>query len=128
MKCSKCDVETEYKEVEYTRGYHSKVFKVKWNSHVCPNCGLRLTTPEEMIRFAKELEKQEEAAEMSVKTDLCPNCKKLRCYSGKYDAYYCSYCKIWLEKNCGDETCVYCDKRPTVEEMITHNFKEEARR
>jgi hypothetical protein len=35
-----------------------------------------------------------------------------KAYSEKYDAYYCTLCKEWLDKNCQRETCVYCKERP----------------
>lgn len=42
----------------------------------------------------------------------CPHCNEVKSYSGLYDAYYCSNCDIWLEKQCDDPYCEYCSNRP----------------
>jgi transposase-like protein len=33
-------------------------------------------------------------------------------YNEKFDSYHCSDCNRWLEKNCGDIECFFCQNRP----------------
>lgn len=33
-------------------------------------------------------------------------------YNEKRDAHFCMRCDVWLEKNCGDVLCVFCNNRP----------------
>lgn len=44
----------------------------------------------------------------------CGLCGKpsFRIYSVRHDAYYCSVCRGWLERQCEDKSCEYCNKRP----------------
>lgn len=42
---------------------------------------------------------------------LC-KCGEHKCYSDKYDAYYCKTCDEWLEQKCNDEDCEFCSIRP----------------
>ena len=42
----------------------------------------------------------------------CNSCQTTAIYNETFDAYFCAYCNIWLEKKCGDPNCDYCPKRP----------------
>jgi hypothetical protein len=42
----------------------------------------------------------------------CPECKKRKSYSEFYDAFYCNYCDIWLERLCSDRKCKICAMLP----------------
>lgn len=44
--------------------------------------------------------------------NTCPCCGAEKLYSGKYDAYYCKACDVWLEGNCNDPECEFCSSRP----------------
>lgn len=44
--------------------------------------------------------------------DKCRFCKAQRCYSERFDAYFCPYCNRWLESRCGDPNCEFCKDRP----------------
>lgn len=44
--------------------------------------------------------------------EACEFCKRKRCYSEHYDAYFCPYCNRWLESRCGDPNCGFCKNRP----------------
>ena len=44
----------------------------------------------------------------------CPHCNSdldVK-YSGYYDAHYCEACDIWLESQCSDPNCEFCQDRP----------------
>ena len=49
---------------------------------------------------------------MDIDDAKCHKCHSVVIYYDRYDAYFCAYCDIWLEKKCGDPSCVYCTKRP----------------
>jgi len=44
----------------------------------------------------------------------CKSCepKGFAIYNEQYDAYHCTKCKIWIEKQCGDTRCGFCVNRP----------------
>ncbi len=42
----------------------------------------------------------------------CPECKRPRLYTHRYDAFYCDDCDVWLEPKCSDKACAYCAGRP----------------
>ncbi len=42
----------------------------------------------------------------------CHSCHTSAIYHETFDAYFCAYCNIWLEKKCGDSECDYCPNRP----------------
>ena len=42
----------------------------------------------------------------------CYKCSGGTIYYDKFDAYFCAYCNLWLEKRCGDASCGYCASRP----------------
>jgi hypothetical protein len=42
----------------------------------------------------------------------CEFCKCQRCYSERYDVYFCPYCNCWLESRCDDPECHFCKDRP----------------
>ena len=42
----------------------------------------------------------------------CPTCQIPKSYITAFDAYFCKTCNVWLEENCGDPTCNYCNNRP----------------
>ena len=44
--------------------------------------------------------------------DKCRFCNHQRCYSERFDAYFCPYCNRWLESRCGDPNCGFCKNRP----------------
>jgi len=33
-------------------------------------------------------------------------------YSERYDAYFCTKCRTWIEGRCRDPECYYCKDRP----------------
>lgn len=39
-------------------------------------------------------------------------CCSSKAYSKEYDAYYCKFCNVWLEKECSDNNCYMCRTRP----------------
>ncbi len=41
----------------------------------------------------------------------CYKCNRYQLYSHDHDAYYCSYCNIWLEERCDDNQCSHCRYR-----------------
>ena len=41
----------------------------------------------------------------------CYKCNRYQLYSHDHDAYYCSYCNMWLEENCEDKECSHCKYR-----------------
>lgn len=43
----------------------------------------------------------------------CPKCNLTISYNERWDAHFCSLCNIWLEKNCEDAGCYFCNERPT---------------
>lgn len=49
---------------------------------------------------------------------VCQKCKWDRIYSHDYDAYFCINCDEWLEIQCGEPNCEYCDKRPIKPSML----------
>jgi len=54
-------------------------------------------------------------------TAFCLKCNSEKQYSGQYDAYYCELCNIWLEDQCGDEGCEFCQIRPEKPSMVVDN-------
>ena len=42
----------------------------------------------------------------------CKLCSKPGIRNDKYDAYYCTNCVVWIEKQCDDVECIYCPNRP----------------
>jgi len=42
----------------------------------------------------------------------CHSCHSTAIYQETFDAYFCAYCNLWLEKKCGDKNCDYCPNRP----------------
>jgi len=44
----------------------------------------------------------------------CERCAFPRFYHGEYDAYFCPFCRLWMEGVCGDPNCDYCMSRPTA--------------
>jgi hypothetical protein len=42
----------------------------------------------------------------------CEVCSRTKEYNEKYDAFFCSFCNEWKEKECGDPECEYCAQRP----------------
>ena len=43
---------------------------------------------------------------------MCDKCLMLLDYNERWDAYYCSKCNEWVEKQCSDAECYYCVGRP----------------
>ena len=43
---------------------------------------------------------------------VCQKCERARIYYDEYDAFFCAFCKMWLESRCSDATCEYCRSRP----------------
>ena len=54
----------------------------------------------------------------SVERHRCPYCKEIKKYSAEHDAYYCSYCNVWLEHKCKDKKCQFCKDRPWKPSLI----------
>lgn len=48
----------------------------------------------------------------------CIKCKNLIKYSEQYNANYCGKCNEWISKDCKDDKCSYCYKRPLTPEVI----------
>jgi hypothetical protein len=44
--------------------------------------------------------------------DYCPDCGQNRIYHAKHDTFYCYECDQWLEGQCEEGTCIYCQDRP----------------
>ena len=44
----------------------------------------------------------------------CKNCqsKDNAVRDDQYDAYHCTKCKVWIEKQCSDTDCGFCVNRP----------------
>jgi len=42
----------------------------------------------------------------------CPACTHAAVLHLLHDARFCAYCNQWLDRACGDATCVYCAGRP----------------
>lgn len=44
----------------------------------------------------------------------CKNCqsKDNAVRNDQYDAYHCTKCKVWIEKQCSDADCGFCVNRP----------------
>ena len=38
--------------------------------------------------------------------------KEFAMLNEQYDAYHCTKCNVWIEKQCGDPSCSYCTNRP----------------
>lgn len=51
---------------------------------------------------------------MGKRVPKCYLCGESGVRSDQYDAYYCVECGIWLERECGDDLCGYCRRRPEV--------------
>lgn len=61
----------------------------------------------------EDLEVDTEAMYTPGKTCLICSSRSRIFYSGKWDAFFCSTCNIWLEKSCGDPNCwFHCNDRP----------------
>ena len=50
----------------------------------------------------------------------CEKCESLVDYNEENDAFYCSQCNEWLEGQCNDPTCEFCNKRS---EKPIENYK-----
>ena len=48
----------------------------------------------------------------------CYTCQNVSDYNEKHDAYLCKTCDIWLEKNCYEAHCTYCDGRPEYPSQV----------
>lgn len=49
----------------------------------------------------------------SDKQVYCAACLSPGIYDERYDAHFCKKCKVWLEKQCGEDTCRSgCHDRP----------------
>jgi hypothetical protein len=59
---------------------------------------------------------------------VCFKCKKEVSYCDKYDCYYCSNCKIWLEAKCDDLFCAFCKNRPTRPQIKVEKIKKKRKR
>jgi hypothetical protein len=44
----------------------------------------------------------------------CNRCGLFVIYYVKYDAYFCPFCREWLDRQCSDPECEYCRPRPSV--------------
>ena len=42
----------------------------------------------------------------------CSKCNSSTIYHATFDALFCAFCNIWLEKKCSDLYCDYCSTRP----------------
>ncbi len=43
---------------------------------------------------------------------VCPQCTSDVFYAVVFDAIFCPYCNVWVERHCEDPTRDYCRKRP----------------
>ncbi len=51
----------------------------------------------------------------------CCSSKK---YNERYDAYFCSFCDVWIEEKCSDMDCEFCKDRPfRPSEIVYFNAK-----
>ncbi len=86
---------------------HQMQCEVCGQQHLChdvPSVGLSktalaVTTPDDQPASSKRI-------------PLCPVCQRRGIRSGKYDAYFCEHCNVWIEHGCDDPVCKFCVGRP----------------
>ena len=44
--------------------------------------------------------------------EKCKKCGNFIIYYDRYDAFFCAYCNMWTNQQCGDVDCEYCKNRP----------------
>lgn len=75
----------------------------------CSDCG-------DMVNHCKVCKKEKVACVCMAEDEKCKH--KLK-YNERFDAYYCSKCDRWQEKECDDKKCFFCVPRPERPSMKT---------
>jgi len=44
----------------------------------------------------------------------------------EFDAYYCTTCDKWLEKQCSDPKCEFCSKRPKKPSLANQSLRNDS--